>query len=615
MTRTSPIPTRFRTLTVALLLLLATPALAAGAAASAGAPDLVVLEVFQSPADARPGEPVLFSALVANAGHGPAGAFAVVFETESRWLGGFFHAAGLGAGERLVVSATENATAPRGDLAVLVTVDRWMQVSESDESNNERVAVFSYDGVAGPDLRFDAIDVSPANPRVGDEIQTTARFTNAADRPAGEFWVSFFDDLSREERSWYARGLGAGETLEVVFTHRTSAAGAATVSVIADLYGNLEERDGGNNGGWATYEVSGPAGPDLAVLRMWTDPAIPVDGEPVHVFAEVANLGDVDAPESFARWELDGQGYGHSRFPPLASGVATTYGMSIYYAQEGARTMALEVDSTGAIAEANEDNNGGSLSYDVAPSPHADLVVAHMTIEGSSVEGEVQEIVATIRNKGHGDAGASQVRFVLDHVHDLGTVSVPPLAAGAEARVTLEWVAERGAHRIRAFADAAREVVEVSDLNNEMELYFGILPKPRFADLRVRIVSVEKDEIQTDAGDVANSLAPIRIVVETCNIGGATFHGGGLSVWARAVAGGIQTLDSVADAPLVALEAGSCESHAFRWNRDRAAVGDVEIHARGYSTAWGEVDPENNRDVKRTFLFAGNTGLGGVILP
>jgi len=124
------------------------------------------------------------------------------------------------------------------------------------------------------------------------------------------------------------------------------------------------------------------------------------------------------------------------------------------------------VDTPDAFHEGNEDDNNGSRVVDVAPRPpRLDVWLGNLTAGEVLGEGMRYAFNATVRNAGQAELDLIGVDYLLDGKW-LGRHTVPPLAAGCETLVSLEWTAVRGHHNLSIIADPDDVIAELDEGNN-----------------------------------------------------------------------------------------------------------------------------------------------------
>jgi len=118
-----------------------------------------------------------------------------------------------------------------------------------------------------------------------------------------------------------------------------------------------------------------------------------------------------------------------------------------------------------------KDNSGASssniASVEIKAIAAPDLIVSALTVSNNQAgEGNKVTLKATIKNQGQANAAASKTEFLLDGATVLGLINTPALSPGASATVSVNWLAKKGLHTIKATADKTNVVPESNEANN-----------------------------------------------------------------------------------------------------------------------------------------------------
>lgn len=242
--------------------------------------------------------------------------------------------------------------------------------------------------------------------------------------------------------------------------------------------------------------------PDTLVLT----PPQAHEGQLVQVAALVRNTGRRPAAASVARlYDGDPGDPAHAvadaAVPALEPGeeaaVAFDYDTN---ERAGRHTLYVVADAERQVAEAREDDNSASRALLVTGRlPDFVMFTGDLDVTPYPPEdGEVVEIHVTVRNDGQRDAPVSRVRVYLGNPRFggllLGEATLPPIAQGASATVTLPWdtQGQQGSHELFAVADPDYAVDEVDETNNETSLPVTVTgPVPPGPDLEIARVSVD----------------------------------------------------------------------------------------------------------------------------
>lgn len=480
-------------------------ALALGAAAQAvPAPDLTVRGLGLLPERPADGDAVTFNATLVNRGTAVASNARLAFLVDGT-LYSTSPPVVLLPGMAINVSTPVPWTARAGAHDVRAVADPQGEVAETDETNNE--ASLAFEVGARPNLRVAALAVEPARPRAGEEVVVNATVENAGRGAAGAFHVRLTVD-GAEVANASLPGLGPGERTRVVGRWNATA-GAHLAAASADWLGEVDETDEGDNQRSAPFTVD-PAAPqpDLVVADLrWTPPS-PVHGDRVRLEALVRNAGQGLAPATVTRFVLDQRPLADAATPELRAGAEAWVEAPPWEAIAGSHQLRAEADAAQAVPEADEANNARAEPLPVAPAPGLpDLLVERLAFDPARPEeGQPVVVVARVRNGGAAQAGPFQVRFRVDGDAP-GTVPVAGLAGGAFLDVrSPAWTAERGTHAVHVMADAAQQVAEADEGNNDATARLDVAtPMP---DLVVASLTVEPPD--PSPGDDVVLVAEVR---------------------------------------------------------------------------------------------------------
>jgi subtilase family serine protease len=418
-----------------------------------GADLIPIALVFEPPSPVVQGAVVKVTATVINAGVEPTGKFDVNFywcrltgptscqrEAEFVSFGGVsFPGIAVNNPEPASRALDTSALEP-GDYLIRVVVDPDGRVAEQNEANNALTATLRVEP-RPTDLRPEPwLAFEPEPPITAPApVKVRGAIVNSGGTAAGEFRVSFLYRKVEEGAAYVPfdsvtlPGLGPGERMEVLGVLDTTrlTGGTYEICILADPDDKVKEADEANNI-YCTpppFVVISPP-PDLwpkPQFRFEPQPPVPA-GQPVKVYAEVANLGGSPAGKfsmAFLYRKIE-EGIEHEyvRFdsaivPRLGAGeqreivgVLDTSGLP-----GGAYEICVVVDPDDFVAELDETNN----TYCTPPpfvvigaAGRADLVPVNLVIKPSPIlqRGQTAQIYATIKNEGPGPAGKFTVQFV-----------------------------------------------------------------------------------------------------------------------------------------------------------------------------------------------------------
>ncbi len=105
-----------------------------------------------------------------------------------------------------------------------------------------------------------------------------------------------------------------------------------------------------------------PQSLDLSILEMWLEPLNPVEGEEVHFYSTITNVGQKKAEDFSVETYLDSALYARHELS-LEANESITIRTQPWTAVEGSHVVRWVVDSDDRIDELNETNNEESLSF------------------------------------------------------------------------------------------------------------------------------------------------------------------------------------------------------------------------------------------------------------
>ncbi len=207
--------------------------------------DLVVTETSWSPDLPSSGDTVTFTVRVDNRGVGDAPSFSVYVYLDnsatSTWNLSF---SSLDPSQS--ITKTFEWTATSSAHTFRVVADSLDSVSESDETNNEGLAV--YNATLLPDIIVDQITWTPAIPDISNPVAFTVTVKNQGQGAALPFKVEVFLNASSSP-DWtlsYSK-LKSGQTANRTFTWAEALVGSNIFKAVADGLGQLDEFDPANN--------------------------------------------------------------------------------------------------------------------------------------------------------------------------------------------------------------------------------------------------------------------------------------------------------------------------------------------------------------------------------
>jgi hypothetical protein len=312
-----------------------------------------------------------------------------------------------------------------------------------------------------------------------------------------------------------------------------------------------------------------------AVLGLRTDQAdYPLPGTPV-----LATVSAFVAAPATLRLEVDGEVV---RTEPVGGLGVVELPVELAAVTPGRHELVAIIEGGGYRSEASASFSMGSSLPDLAPG----LATAR------PVSGASWKIDVAVQNIGRSDASASLL-VARDPVSgaSLGAASVPPLAAGAAALVSLDWnvLGAAGAREIEVAADAGSSVVEFREDNNLSQ-----------ATLEVPALVVEAVAAPSYAANVDADL-----YTAVTNLTADTAYAG-LTVLASVLRPGGEAV-ALAPATVAAVGPGATAATSTPWPVGRSAPGAYVFDSRLLDSAGVAVGGSARAfEVVATHAFSGS---------
>jgi subtilase family serine protease len=423
-------------------------------------PDLIIEMITWEPADSQEegavGETVIFTVTIKNQG-GKSDFFYVAYYIDDAYrTSAIVNPIDAGAS----ANKTFTWTAKFGSPAIKAVADSKGQVTESDETNNEKTITFL---TIAPDLIVETITWEPENPQRSDNVTFSVTIKNQGNSSANPSRVYLYiDGSSRGYMDIKKLVANAAKTETFIWPAQT---GSHAIKAVADETNHITENDEANNEKTVIFLTLPP---DLIIEMITASPVGPSLGETVTYTATIKNQGSGPSGPSYVAYYIDDTYLTSDYVNPLNAGASANETF-IWSAQADYHTIKAVADSNNEVTESDETNNENTVISSVR-----DLIIE--TITGSPTGPSVGDTVTftvTIKNQGNVRAGPSRVAYYIDG-SSRGYQQVQEIDAGATATKTFTWIAQAGYHTIKAVADSKNEVTESDETNNENTVIFPV---------------------------------------------------------------------------------------------------------------------------------------------
>jgi uncharacterized repeat protein (TIGR01451 family) len=428
------------------------------------APDLIIDKITWSPLNPSKGDSMSVNATVKNQGQGRADACHIAYFIDGELK------------TTIPVNALETNTSVNITFAWTVTADKhqvrtvidyFQNVSESDESNNEKSATISS---LLPDLTVSSITWAPVNAAVGDTVSINATIKNLGGGRSEKAHVMFTIDNAVLATPELTAIDGTSQTI-LNFTWKATG-GSHSIGIILDPDRLIEESSKDNNTLYVTIAVIPP---DLEIPVITWAPVNFAIGDTVTFTVNVTNSGGGLATNFDVAFFIDGLPLAQNFIGQLNSSSSMNLTCN-WKATSGRHFFKAFADDTANIIEGNETNNTNSVT--IAPNM-PDLAIYNVTWSPADITAGTEiTFNIDIKNAGTLSAGASRTAFYIDGTA-AGFTDIGQLDASAVTTIHFKWNALDGQHNIKIIADSENKLPEIDEANNTKII--GIPP----ADLTV----------------------------------------------------------------------------------------------------------------------------------
>jgi subtilase family serine protease len=419
---------------------------------SAFLPDLIIDDITWSLEEPSISDNVSFTVSVTNQGSVASGNTTVNFYVDDRFLDSVWI-------DKLDPGTSENVTfswiVKEGTHDIKAAVTPHAVVTESDETNNEKIVTFS---PSLADLIVQDITWSPTELSVGDKVTFTVTVKNQGIGNSAESSVNLLID------SFYMgyralEGMDAGDTTQVTFTWRAEA-GSHQIKAMVNPKDEVAESDEANNEKVITF-LTPPS--DLIIEQITWTPPEPIIGDTVTFTVTVKNQGEAGSDYAHVAYYIDDNRVSSNYINPISAN-ATDNQTFTWAAIAGEHVIKAFVDYTKVVAESDETNNEKIITL-VPIGP--DLIIESIDWSHNDPSaGETVTFTVTVKNDGGSRADASLVYIYIDNSLR-GYQDIPDMDPGTRVIRTFDWKVTLGSHAIKAVADDSNLVAESNEINNE----------------------------------------------------------------------------------------------------------------------------------------------------
>lgn len=322
-------------------------------------PDLVIQGITWSPASASAGDKVTFAATIKNQGAGCSKSAQATLYVDGLPIVTNDLPEIDAAGS---VTRTFEWTATAGNHKIKVTADVNNRITESDETNNDKVTDFA---TLTPDLVIQNIGWLMENPLADDKVSFNITIKNQGTGNAGACKLIYTVDKTPGVLENIAP-IPAGNTSALTF-YLYLKAGTHIVNAAIDYNKKIDELDETNNTKVLSFNTIAP---DLIIQSITISPATPVSGDNVTITVKVENRGRDKAPNSRLSLSIDGTTVSAMDIKAIDMGATISQDFS-WKAVTGQHEFIAYADAGQLIVESDETNNSRSRTVTIEKSAAA----------------------------------------------------------------------------------------------------------------------------------------------------------------------------------------------------------------------------------------------------
>ncbi len=426
------------------------------------APDLIIEAITWSPENPSIGDRVDFTVAVKNQG-----TMKALTSHVDLYIDGFSrdykHILKIEAGAVVPVTFTWKALA--GSHTLKAVADVLGQVTESDETNNEKTVTYA---TAAPDLVVSGITWSPENPSEGTDITFTVTIKNQGNGKAGySDVVCYIDNTYQTSIFVPLMDIGATATETFIWIAR---AGSHDIKAVVDYNSRITESDEANN---AKTVVLPAVAPDLIIQDVTWSPTTLLPAHMVTFNITVKNQGRSEAGFFRVHLYIDGIYRAWQDVAGISAGASVNSAFN-WTAQAGSHDIKVIADGDNFVDESDESNNAQTITVSTSTLTLCDLTVQSIawSPEYPSV-GDTVTFTVTIKNQGSVSAGSSRLAYYIDDTCQV-SADINQISAGATATETFTWAAQAGSHTFKVVVDSNSDITEIDENNNEKSVALSV---------------------------------------------------------------------------------------------------------------------------------------------
>jgi archaellum component FlaG (FlaF/FlaG flagellin family) len=248
--------------------------------------------------------------------------------------------------------------------------------------------------------------------------------------------------------------------------------------------------------------------PDLIIKDISWSPNSPDKGDTIKFTVKIKNQGSGSAGSSTVKYYIDGSYVGSDSVSKLSAGSTSTETFTWTASKCGDLKVKAVADANNDVYESSGKNNDRTETVSIkCPTLKPDLIIKDISWSPSSPDkGDTIKFTVKIKNQGSGSAGSSTVKYYIDGSYaDYDSVS--KLSAGSTSTETFTWTADKcGDVKVKAVADANKDVTETSENNNDRTETVSIPCLP--SDIVIEDIDWEPSNI------VAGDPVTIKVIVK-----------------------------------------------------------------------------------------------------